>query len=497
MAKKKAEDTMAEKDETATATAEAPEHVHGPDCDHDHDHDHHHHHHDEEAFEFVEDPTFAVEYKGECAYEVKVSVPSANVAKQAETLLADLAGEAVIPGFRPGRAPRKLIENKFGKHIRSEAHSKLVGAAFQRLIQTESLRPLALPDVDGLEDLDKIPAGGPLDFTLKFEVLPRVELGDAGKITVDRPIVKINKKDVQEAIDEIRGRHSAFETLEKGKAAEGDQVIIDFTGTVDGVAFEGGAAEQYPYILGTNRFFQEFEDVLAGCKTGDELSCDVTLPEELPNKAIAGKSAHFVIKVGEIKRKKLPDFTDEFAKEAGYESKKDMEEKVESRLRESVDRQSGQVAEARAVDALVEASTFELPKTMIDAATSDYYTEELRRLYQERVPASEVQAREEEIRNSCREQAIQEIKRVVAVNTFGEAEKITVTEEDFENEISSLVSQTGMQAELIAQYFAQEQNRTNAADRIYRTKTIAALMTKVKTKDVELKDEDAEVKKDA
>ncbi|MCP4639308.1 MAG: trigger factor [bacterium] len=236
---------------------------------------------EEDEFSFVEDPSYDVEYKGDCAYEVNVSIPPANTAEQANKMFDELKSEAEVPGFRPGRAPRKLIERKFAKVVRGEVETKLVTAAFHKLVKDEDLKPISMPDIDGVEEAKDRKDDEPLAFALKFEVSPRVELGTYRGIDVEKPILKVGKEDVKSAIEEMRGRYSTFEALSaKGKAKDGDQLIIDFKGTVDGDEFPGGTAQAYPYILGTKRFFPEFEEALKGVSAGKEVTCTVTLPED-------------------------------------------------------------------------------------------------------------------------------------------------------------------------------------------------------------------------
>ena len=144
---------------------------------------------DEDAFVFVEDPVFDIDYKGDCAYEVKVSVPAANAESQKVEMLDELRQHADVPGFRRGRVPLKLLERKFGKILRNDVNGKRVNAAFDKLVRDEDLKPRGFPDVDGLDDADEKTSDRPLDFTLKFEVNPRVELGKYRGVEVERPVL--------------------------------------------------------------------------------------------------------------------------------------------------------------------------------------------------------------------------------------------------------------------------------------------------------------------
>lgn len=443
----------------------------------------------EDEVSFVEDPTYDLDYKGDCAYEAKVSVPAANFTSEADKLYDELKGDAEIPGFRPGRAPRKLVENKFGKHVNNEVKGKLIAGSFRHIVEEEDLKPMSMPDVPGIEDLDCSPNAA-FDFTMKFEVMPRVKLGDISKIEIERPTVTVKAKDVEESIDNMREQGGVYETLEKGKGKDGDQIVIDFEGKIDGEPFEGGSAENYPYILGTKRFFAEFEDALEGCQAGKDITCDVAMPENLPNPDIAGKKATFTIKVHEIKRKVLPKLDDEFAKGAGYESLKDMKAKVKENLETSVNTQGEQVARNNAMEALAECSEFEIPATMIDAAADDVFRESLQRLAYENVSRKEIDEQIDTLREEARENATKQIKGLVAINTFAEERGVDVTEEDLQADIAAMAREYGMETQSIAQYFAQDENRSTIEDRIFRRKATDILLSEIKVKNVELKDED-------
>ena len=448
-------------------------------------------------YEFAEEPTFNVDYKGDCAYEVKVNIPAANTLKQSEEMFEELQGEAELPGFRRGRVPRKLVERKFGKAVRGEAVEKLVGAAFRKLIKTEDLKPIDYPDIEGLETVHELPADSPLDFTLKFEVAPRVTLGDYRGIAVERPVLTIGDKDVDEAIDSMRQRYAAYETLEKGKAQDEDQVIIDFTGTLNGEPFAGGSAENYPYILGSGRFFKEFEAALKGAKSGSEVTCDVPFPDDYSSVDLAGKTAQFTIKVNEIKRKALPELDAEFAKAAGFDSVDALKQSIKDDLQEGADAQARQIAEQRAIKAIVEKSTFELPKSLVESSAEVYFKQELRRLISLRIPDDELEKRTADLRTKAEEDAIREIKGYVVIGEIGRVEAIKVEDADFEKEAQAITARTGMDLDVANRFLSQEDKRSDYEDRIYRSKALAVIMDNAKITDKKVTREELEKDEEA
>lgn len=470
------------KSDANVAVAEHDEHAHH-DHDHDHGHDHDHHGH-EHNWNFVEDPSFEVEYKGECAYEVAVKIPAANRAKKAEEVFEELQSGAELPGFRRGKVPKALVQSKFAKAVKGDVFQKLVGEAFEKMVHDEGLRPLSMPDIDGVEAALELGEDADIELTFKFEVAPRCTLGEYTGIAVERPVLEIDDKDVDAALEDVRARFAVFEEVEKGKSQEGDQVVINFEGTIDGEVFPGGSAENYPYFIGSKRFFPEFEAALVGVKAGAEVTATVPFPEDYHGKDVAGKTATFKITVNELKRRVLPEIDDDLAKEVGYESAADMREKVAAELRAGASEQSKRITESRLIKQIVDNSTFELPPSLIDSSANEYYRQEVRRLVEMRVPPAEVQKRDEMIREQAREAAIENIKAYIVVGEVGQKEGITVTESDFEEEASLIQQRTGMKMEVVQKFLAGDEQRSNYEDRIFRRKALQIITNAAQIKDV-------------
>jgi len=400
---------------------------------------------------------------------------------------------ADVPGFRRGRAPRQLIERKFAKHVKAEADGKLIGAAFQKLIKEQKLNPIKMPDIDGLEELRELPPSEALSFTLKFEVSPKVELGKYRGVEVERPVVTVEAKDLKEALEDLRGRYATFETAEKVKAKDGDQLIIDFNGVVDGEQFPGGSAENYPYILGTKRFFPEFETALKGAKTGAELNVEVKLPEDGPNADLRGKTATFAITVKEIKRRNLPELDDAFAKQVGAEDIAGLKERIKTQLQDNSSRHSESIARSRALDKVIEDSKFEIPKSLIEDVAKGLLQDRVRELIQQRVPVDQIEQMTAGLLEQANGDAVIEIKRTVALNEIGDAEGITVTDEDFEMMAEDIATRMGVQADMVSQYMSEESQRRGTYEgRIFREKAIKLVMDNANVTDKEVAQDELE-----
>ena len=441
---------------------------------------------EEKEFEFVEEPVFEVDYRGDCAYQVKATIPLANETKLSDEVFEELRHDAELPGFRRGRAPRKLIERRFAKVVRSDVEGRLVNAAFAKFLKDRKLDPLAPPEVEGFEKPEARKADEPITFTLKFEVHPKVELGKYRGVSVERPTYKVSEHDIEEAIKGVRARYSLFETVSEGAAEDGDQVIISFRGTINGEEFPGGTAENYPYILGSKRFFPEFEKVLLGAKPGDTLHCEITFPDGYSVEHLRGKTGNFEIKANELKRRSMPEITDEFANQAGYEHVQDLHDKVTARLQESATAEGSEIAEARLLRTIIDSSTFEIPKSLIETMAHEFYEETVKQLRQHHVPASQIQADEEKLRADAREEAVAAIKSWTTLNEIAEAEGIEVTDDDFEQEAMSVSQRTGASVEVVAKYMGDEEHRGRYARRLLHNKVMAALMKLAEIADKEV-----------
>ncbi len=430
---------------------------------------------EQDKVEFVEPPQFDVQHVGACAYEVKVSIPPANEAKESEKMFGELQQEAEVPGFRPGRAPRKLLERKFAKAVKGEVALKLINAAFERLVTEQEFDPLDVPDIDGVEDLKDRGDGVPIDVTFKFEVAPRVQLCEYKGVEVERPVVTVDEADVDEHLEEVRERHAIYEAVEGAKAEEGDQAVIDFEGKVDGEPFVGGSGSDYPYILGTQRFFPEFEEALKGAAAGDTVTCTVTLPATMRDESLHNKPAEFSITVKEVRRRQKPELDDAFAKSAGFESVEEMRNNIREQLQERSRSASQSTLEENITTKLIAGSTFEIPESMIENSAKSIIQEQGERLYQTLEEELSEEEASKQLHEKAREMATEDIQRLTVLNEIVRQEKIEVTEDDFMKEAEQMSSQLRLDSSVVTSFLTSEGQRNTTANRIARRKALALL----------------------
>jgi trigger factor len=297
---------------------------------------------------------------------VDLSVSVAEVEKEVQAQLKRVARTVKVPGFRPGKAPMAMLERSHGPGIRYDVINSQVGRAFEDAVEGAKLRlagsPKLEPKTDGVAD-------DALAFTATFEVYPEVAVPDLAALTVTRYETPVADSEVDRTIDVLRKQRATYEAREDRAAQDGDRVTLDFAGTIDGVPFEGGKAEAFPFVLGQGRMLPEFEAAAQGMKTGETKVFPLSFPEDYQGKEVAGKTAEFTITVKEVAEGVLPVVDGEFAKSLGQQEG-DVE-KLKADIRGNVEREAKVRVLARTknsvMDALVEAAKFDVPKALVDS----------------------------------------------------------------------------------------------------------------------------------
>ncbi|NLN93229.1 MAG: trigger factor [Candidatus Hydrogenedens sp.] len=437
----------------------------------------------DDEFEWKEPPVFEIEHKEDCLCEIKVTIPAANIVSTLDIIYKEMNDGVQVPGFRRGKAPRKLLEKRLGKYAHSTAIEQLTDAAAKKLMRDHELRPVSEAEVTGLEDKDQLDDKEDLVYTVSFEVAGTCELADLSTIELERPEYEVDEEAVEAQINNMRTRFGRYEPLEEGVAEDGDQLVIDFKGTVDGEEFEGGSAEAYPYILGSKRFYASMEEAMLGKKAGDQVTAEVTFEEDYMSAEVAGKTAQFEISINEIKRRVLPELDDEFAKKAGHESMEIMRETVKKRMSETADDQLDQMLEEQAMGKLVEASSFTLPKGQIQQFVEMERNSIYGRMLEQNVSAEEMEREADNVDEAAQKQGLFNLKAMYVVDALSEQEKIEITEEDFEDYTRQFIQGEDTQMlEAYRAYFKSDEMRSTTAHRILYNKAMKTAVAKCQIK---------------
>ena len=252
------------------------------------------------------------EMLGELQRRAHMSVAVEQIESEIQKRLSRLARTAKIAGFRPGKVPLKMIAQQYGPQVRMEVLNDAVNDTFVDLVQKENLRVAGYPQIEPRQDSTDQTR---FEYTATFEVYPDVVIGDLSGIRIEKPVAEVTPADVERTIDILRKQRLSFEPAAR-PAAKGDRVIVDFTGTIDGVEFPGGQAKDLPITVGEGRMLPEFEAALAGVVAGDNKAFELTFPQDYHGKEVAGKTAVFSMNVKSVSEQKLPPVDAEFAK--GY-----------------------------------------------------------------------------------------------------------------------------------------------------------------------------------
>ncbi|MGH1329708.1 MAG: trigger factor [Paracoccaceae bacterium] len=296
----------------------------------------------------------------------QITVTADELAAKVNAKLIEAQPEVEMKGFRKGKVPMALLKKQFGERVLGEAMQEAVDGAMNDHFEAVGERPAMQPEM--VMENEDWKEGDDVVVALKYEALPDVPEADLSKIKLERMVVKADDAEVDEALGNLAASAQNFEDRKKGsKAKDGDQVVIDFLGKVDGEAFEGGAAEEYPLVLGSNSFIPGFEEQLVGVKVGDELDVKVAFPAEYQAEALAGKDAVFECKVHNVKEPKPAEINDDLAKQFGAEDLAALKGQVAERLEAEYAGASRAIMKRTLLDELDTLVKFELPEALLDA----------------------------------------------------------------------------------------------------------------------------------
>jgi len=307
-----------------------------------------------------------VETLGALERRLSLAVPIADIEGEVHKRLTRLARTVKIAGFRPGKAPLRMLDQQYGSQLRSDVITERVQSSLNDAIRAQNLRVAGTPRIEAQRG-DQ-PATDKLEFSAVFEVYPDVQIGDVRDIAITRPIVDVTAQDVDRTLDVLRRQRATYVAVDR-EAQSGDRVRVDFTGTIDGIEFPGGQARDFPIMLGEGRMLPEFESALAGMKAGDTKSFTLTFPADYHGREVAGKEAHFTMTVHEVTAANIPPLDGEFAKAFGIASGSvdDLRKEVEANLRLELKRKVDAAVKAQALSGLRQRSTFAVPKALVES----------------------------------------------------------------------------------------------------------------------------------
>tara|TARA_Y100000746_G_scaffold204909_1_gene191749 strand:- start:1 stop:1305 length:1305 start_codon:yes stop_codon:yes gene_type:complete len=306
--------------------------------------------------------TVKVKKQKELKREVKVSVPSSFVEAKKMQRFEQIAKTAKLPGFRPGKAPINIIQSQYGNQVNQEILSDVLESTYVEAVTEKELKPAGPPEVS----IDQFVDGSEFKYTATIEVFPEFKLKGIDKIKLDRPSTTVKQSDINEMIENLQKQRGEWKSVDRN-ANDNDQLLIDFKGTLDGEAFEGGSAEDFVMQLGGGQMLPEFEESLNDVKPSDEKDFGVTFPEEYHQPDLAGKTANFNVKVKEVRELAMAEVTEDFVKGFGIESGKydDLIKEISESMEKEKDVKINEQVRVRLMNHLREKNQIQIPEVMI------------------------------------------------------------------------------------------------------------------------------------
>ena len=427
----------------------------------------------------------------ECKVE---KTKNANEVKLNVTIEAEKFDEAIkkvyfksakyfnIPGFRKGKAPMNIVEKYYGKEIFYEdAFNEVVPEELEKAVEENKLEVVSRPDID----VTQIGKGQDLIFTAVFQTKPEAELGKYKGVEIKKIEYKVTDEDVEHELGHMQEHNSRLISVEDRPVEKGDIANINFEGFVDGVAFEGGKAENHDLEIGSNTFIPGFEDQIIGMKIEEEKDINVKFPDEYFSKELAGKDATFKVKVNEIKKKELPTLDDEFAKDVSeFDTLKELKESIKEKQQKQNDERAKYETQDAVIKAVCENVKVDIPSGMVETETENMLKDMEQRLSYQGLKLNQylqmMGKTREEMQKEYEPQAIEAIKSRLAIEAVIKAEKIEVADIDVDEKIKEMAKNYGREND--EEFLKNENVRSYIKQGLESEKAIEFLVENAKIK---------------
>ncbi|MBQ6414670.1 MAG: trigger factor [Butyrivibrio sp.] len=398
--------------------------------------------------------------------KLKIEVSAEQLEKAIQKAYEKNKNKIQIPGFRKGKAPRKLIEQMYGKGVFYEdAANELIEEEYPKAVEECGEEVVSSPKID----VEQLEAGKDFIFTAEVALKPPVKLGKYKGVEAEKMDLEVSDSDVDAEIDKQRNTNARTVEVTDRAVKDGDIVTLDFEGFVDGVAFEGGKGTDYPLTIGSGAFIPGFEEQLVGFEIGKEGDVNVTFPEDYQADNLAGKAATFKCTVKAIKAKELPELNDEFASDVSdFDTLAEYKEDVKKKLVERKTNEEKAKREDAVVKAVIEDSEMELPEAMVETQARQIVNDFAQRLQMQGMSMDQYLQYTgntvDKMIEQVKPQAIERIQARLVLEEVAKAENITVSDEDFEEELKKMAEQYKMELDKLKELMSESEQKTMRSD---------------------------------
>lgn len=415
---------------------------------------------------------------------LNLEIPQAEVAKALEKAYRKLANQVNIPGFRKGKAPRKVVEMRVGKEaLLDEAFEILAPEAYNKALAEQAIEPVGRPEIE-VVTLDE---NQPLVFKATVVKKPEVTLGQYKDLAIEKTVAEITDAEVDAEVEKTRSRNAKMIVVENAELQKGDLAIIDFKGFIDGVPFDGGEGKSYPLEIGSGSFIPGFEDQLIGAKSGEEREVSVSFPEDYFVAELAGKAAKFTVNIHDIKRKEMPELDDEFAKETSeFDTLAELKADIKNKLEQAAEARAEREFRTAAIKAAVDNASLEVPEVMTETQIDNMIQDFDINLQQRGMKLDKyleyTKMDMEALRNNYRESALYNVKTDLVLEAIVKAENLTTTPEEMQQEVASMAENYQTTVEEIAKVIRETGRFQALRDSVLRKKAAQLVIDSVAAK---------------
>lgn len=409
--------------------------------------------------------------------KITIEIEPDSVANEMDKAIKDIARKAKIPGFRPGKAPKNVVQQHYGEEVRSEVMNRLISDSYLTAVREHNLNPVGMPQIENMTPLAK---GSPLSYTATVEVRPNITLGTYDGIEVKEQDLAVTDEELNQTFDRLREMYAQLEVVEGLALAKDHTAIIDFAGFHDGKPIEGAKAADHMLAIGSGNLIPGFEEQLIGMKKGETREIQVTFPADYSNKEIAGKDARFTVTLKEVKKKVLPELNDEFAKDTGGnktvdELKARVKEDLEARKRDEL----GSAQREDLMKKLVDAHSFEVPQGMVEFELQAMARQQATRFARQGMDIKSFDVKNFMEKN--RDLAVQRVKGILLLEEIAEKEKINVGDQELSASIAAMAKSASQTADAVRKYYeSQDGGLENLRSSLIQEKTLGLLLSRAK-----------------
>lgn len=398
--------------------------------------------------------------------KLTIEVPAEDLEKAIQNAYKKQKNKISLPGFRKGKVPRQMIEKMYGPEIfYDDAANELIPKAYAKAYDESGLDIVSRPEIDVVQ----IEKGKPFVFTAEVAIKPEVTLGEYKGLEVDKVSTRVTQKEIDAKVQEEAEKNAREIVVEDRPVQDGDEVIMDFEGFVDGVAFEGGKGENYPLTIGSGSFIPGFEEQLVGAEAEKEVEVNVTFPEDYHAEELKGKAAVFKCTVHEIKTKEIPEIDDEFASEVSeFDTLEEYKADIKAKIKEQKVAEGKTKQEDQVVEQAVKNASYEIPEAMVDTQVSQMMDEFSQRIRSQGLSMEQyfqfTGMTQEKMLEEMRPQAVKRIETRLVLEAIVKAENIEITDERLDEEITKMAETYKMEADKLKELMGEAEKKQMKED---------------------------------